>query len=81
MFSSFIAITVWFMRNESILKNSYRHLPFCTYIITVTNTAKVNKYARKGSVVVKKFIAHFRTIKLLFLFKIYNCEIYNVFGV
>ena len=51
MFSSFIAITVWSMRNESILKNSYRHLPSCTYIITVTNTAKVNKYARKGSVV------------------------------
>ena len=50
-------------------------------MITVTNTAKVNKYARKGSVVVKKFIAHFRTKKLLFLFKIYNCEIYNVFGV
>ena len=31
--------------------------------------AKVNKYARKGSVVVKKFIAHFRTVKLLFLWK------------
>ena len=38
-------------------------------------TAKVNKYARKGSVVVKRFIAHFRTIKLLFLLKIYHYEI------
>ena len=42
---------------------------------TVTNTAKVNKYARKARVVVKTFIAHFRTIKLLFLVKIYHCEI------
>ena len=50
-------------------------MPFCTYMITVTNTAKVNKYARKGSVVVKKFIAHFRTIKLLFRLKIDHCEI------
>ena len=48
-------------------------------MITVTNTAKVNKYARKGSVVVKKFIAHFRTIKLLFLLKIYHCEMENRF--
>ena len=34
-------------------------------MIAVTNTLKVNKYARKGStsVVVKTFIAHFRTIK------------------
>ena len=38
-------------------------------------TAKVNKYAREGSVVVKKFIADFRTMKLLFLLKIYHCEI------
>ena len=42
-------------------------------------TAKVNKYARKGNVVVKNFIAHFRTIKLLFLLKIYHCEIENRF--
>ena len=48
-------------------------------MITVTNTAKVNKYARKGSVVVKRFIAHFRTKKLLFLLKIYHCEIENRF--
>ena len=47
----------------------------CTYMITVTNTAKVNKYARKGSVVVKKVKAHFHTIKLRFLLKIYHCEI------
>ena len=45
------------------------------YDNSVTNTAKENKYAGKGSVVVKKFIAHFRTIKLLFLLKIYHCEI------
>ena len=38
-------------------------------------TAKVNKYAREGSVVVKKFIVYFRTIKLLFPLKIYHCEI------
>ena len=38
-------------------------------------TAKVNKYARKGSVVVKRFIAHFRPIKLLFPLKIYHYEI------
>ena len=37
--------------------------PFCASMIAVTNTLKVNKYARKGSVVVKKFIAHFCTIK------------------
>ena len=49
------------------------------YDNSVTNTAKVNKYARKGSVVVKKLIAHFRTIKLLFLLKIYRCEIENRF--
>ena len=49
------------------------------YDNSVTNTAKVNKYARKGSVVVKKFIAHFRTIKLLFLLKIYHCEIWTRF--
>ena len=33
-------------------------------MIPFKNMAKVNKYARKGSVVVKKFIAHFRTVKL-----------------
>ena len=38
-------------------------------------TAKVNKYAREGSVVVKRFIAHFRTIKLFFPLKIYHYEI------
>ena len=38
-------------------------------------TAKVKKYAREESVVVKKFVAHFRTIKLLFLLRIYHCEI------
>ena len=38
-------------------------------------TAKVNKYAREGSVVVKRFIAHFRTVKLLFPLKIYHYEI------
>ena len=36
-------------------------------------TAKVKKYARKASVVVKKFIAHFRT--MLFLLKIDHCEV------
>ena len=44
-------------------------------IFSVTNTAKVIKYARKGSVVVKKFIAHFRAIKLLFLLKIVKSKI------
>ena len=44
-------------------------------MITVTDTAKVNKYARKGSVVVKKFTAHFRAIKLLFLLKIAKSKI------
>ena len=38
-------------------------------------TAKVNKYARKGSVVVKKFIVHFRAIKSLFLLKIVKSKI------
>ena len=48
-------------------------------IFSVTNTAKVNKYARKGSVVVKKFIAHFRAIKLLFLLKIVNLKSFLLF--
>ena len=39
--------------------------------------AKINKYARKGSVEFKKFIAHFRTKKLFFLLKSYHCEIQN----
>ena len=47
-------------------------------MITVTNTAKVNKYARKGSVVVKKFIAHFRTIKLLFLTTVKSKIVFGV---
>ena len=50
-------------------------------MITVTNTAKVNKYARKGSVVVKKFMAHFHTIKLSFLLKSYHSEILESFVV
>ena len=44
-----------------------------------TNTTKVNQYVRKGSVVVKKFIAHFRTVKLLFVLKSCHWEIYNHF--
>ena len=40
---------------------------------------KVNKYVRKGSVVVKKFIARFRKVKLLSLLKSCHCEI--IFGV
>ena len=48
-------------------------------ILIISNTAKVNKYARKGSVLVKKFIAHFRTIKLLFLLNSYHCEIEDHF--
>ena len=48
-------------------------------MITVTNTTKVNTYARNGSFVVKKFIAHFRRVKLLFLLKSCHCEIWNHF--
>ena len=44
-------------------------------MLTVTNTAKVNKYARKGSV------AHFHTIKLSFLLKSYHSEILESFVV
>ena len=42
-------------------------------MIAVINTLTVNKYAREGSVAVKKFIAHFR--KMLFLLKNYHFEI------
>ena len=79
MFSFFfVAITICFMRNESRIYRIATDTKAVLYkndINSVTNTAKVNKYVRKGSVVVKKFIAHFRTIKLLFLLKIYHCEI------
>ena len=44
-------------------------------------TAEVNKYARKGIVVVKKFIANFRTTKFLFLLKIITVKSNIVFGV
>ena len=37
--------------------------------MTPANKLKVNKYARKGNVVVKKFIAPFRTIKCFFVWK------------
>ena len=68
MFPFFIAITICFMRNENILKKSYRHLSRLVHKNNCTPlTTKVNKYARWGSVVVKKCIAHFRTVKLLFL--------------
>ena len=75
MFPFFKVITICFVRN--ILKNSYRRTlkPFCALMITVTNTTKVNEYARKGRVVVKKFTAHFRIVKLLFLLTSCHCQI------
>ena len=71
MFSFFIAITIWFVRNERIARIATDTVSRFVHV----RTAKVNKYARKGSVVVKRFIAHFRRIKLLFLLKIYHYEI------
>ena len=46
----------WFLSQSHNDTDFYR-------LITPGNKLKVNKYAPKGSVVVKKFIAHFRTIK------------------
>ena len=47
----------------------------------VTNTLKVNKYARKGSVAVKNFIAHFCTVKCFSFWKITTVKSRIVFGV
>ena len=51
-------------------------------MMTVTNTVGKSKQIRtqrKGSVVVKKSIAHFRKVKLLVLLKSCHCEIQNRF--